>query len=225
MYELLYILLKIKIFMWMMIYLDKLVVFFKYKNPYYFVHFVTNSLIVYITIGDVISLYYNFQQNKYNECDLDSVWLITSLHIYHLIYHSKKINVQDLIHHIPTLFAQCIIPLTTGYNNILISHITFYLCGLPGGIDYLLLFLVRNNKLDKMTEKRVNKFLNMWIRCPGTIMSAAFVITEIPSLNDYLQLLCAILTFIFSYWNGIYYNERVITDYAIQNYNNKIMKI
>ena len=38
----------------------------------------------------------------------------------------------------------------------------FFICGLPGMIDYFMLGLAKLGKLDIMEEKRINAFLNVW---------------------------------------------------------------
>jgi len=193
----------------------------KFNRPYYFVHFLVNSCVVYITYHDVYLLYTDFNNSFLKKCNLESVWIIAALHIYHLVYHKNKIDLQDLIHHIPTLIGQCSIPLLTHFNGLLISHNVFYLCGLPGGIDYLLLFLTRNYYIEKITEKRINKYINIWIRCPGTIITSAFLVIIAQTTQSIIDFMCIIITIIFSYWNGLYYMERVLVDYTIKSNKHK----
>ena len=162
---------------------------------------------------DVYHLYTNFYNYIETDCNVEHVWIISSLHMYHLIYHKNKINIQDIIHHIPTLFMQCIIPLLLNYKSIIISHHVFYLCGLPGCIDYLLLFLVRNGFILKITEKQINEFLNVWIRCPGTIINTAFIMIMLQDTRYIIEYIILTITMLFSYWNGLYYMRRVVIDY------------
>ena len=43
---------------------------------------------------------------------------------------------------------------------------SFVFMGLPGGLDYLLLVLVKMKLIDAGTEKSLNQSLNVWIRSP-----------------------------------------------------------
>ena len=43
----------------------------------------------------------------------------------------------------------------------------FFICGLPGGVDYAMLSAVRYGFMDELTEKYINTHLNTWIRIPG----------------------------------------------------------
>ena len=51
----------------------------------------------------------------------------------------------------------------------LLNYSLFFLTGLPGGINYILLFLSRNKCMERLTQKRINNSLNLWIRAPGCI--------------------------------------------------------
>jgi hypothetical protein len=80
----------------------------------------------------------------------------------------------------------------------------FFTTGLPGGIDYVLMFANRNGYVQKETQKRVNTFLNVWIRSPGCVamatLSAVYILARegepgllkvialLPSLLNYLLL-------------------------------------
>ena len=50
-----------------------------------------------------------------------------------------------------------------------------FVMGLPGCIDYFLLGLVKIGYVHKHTEKKVNAFLNTWIRAPGVLFSATLL--------------------------------------------------
>ena len=43
------------------------------------------------------------------------------------------------------------------------------MCGLPGGLDYVLLAGVKWGWVEKMTEKRLNMWLQTAIRWPGAV--------------------------------------------------------
>jgi hypothetical protein len=203
---------------------DNIIKKFGYKKPYYLIHSIINVVIVYMTYPAVYKLYFDFHNSYDYHINMNSIWLCMSLHIYHLIHYRKKVNIDDYIHHIPTLLVLGYPTLISGYDNAVIGHIVFYLCGLPGGIDYAMLFCVRNDIMNSITEKFINKQLNLYIRCPGAIISTIFIIIYYQYddvcyniFNYYIVLLICM----FTYLNGIYYSERVISDYSynyIANY-------
>ena len=189
---------------------------FNVQNPYYLVHSLHNAVVVYWTLPDIIATFTDFQNLHAYKVNLDAAALVAALHLYHIIMYWSKLRFDDWLHHGlmigVALPLGCLLPCGTlmGFN-------LFFTTGLPGGIDYFLLFLVRNNLLHRMTEKKVNKFLNLWIRSPGCLAHATaatiFVLSNHgPSWMMALGLLPGLLT----YWNGQYFMEQVVTDYAIR---------
>jgi hypothetical protein len=110
-----------------------------------------------------------------------------------------------------------VLPLTdvVPQNNI-ISHGIFYTTGLPGLIDYSLLFLNRNNIIPRYFEKQVNMFLNLWIRAPGCIMNFALSIASIINNNLLLtnyQIYSSLIITSMVFWNGVYFMNQTLADY------------
>ena len=105
-------------------------------------------------------------------------------------------------------------------SSTLLGFSLFFTTGLPGGIDYFLLFLVRNNMLNPLIEKRINTWLNVWIRSAGCAAHAAFVIAYTYNqqsqnqLENNLKFYASIVTACLTYWNGQYFMERIVSDYA-----------
>ena len=76
--------------------------------------------------------------------------VIIGFHIYH--YIAEILDFETKIHHIVTVFltgiASILVP-----TGITVGAINFIMCGLPGGIDYILLVLLKYNIINKLTEK------------------------------------------------------------------------
>tara|TARA_B100001063_G_C16539366_1_gene440493 strand:- start:203 stop:586 length:384 start_codon:yes stop_codon:yes gene_type:complete len=102
----------------------------------------------------------------------------------------------------------------------LFDHSLFYTTGLPGMIDYFLLFLVRNDKIKKITEKKFNNYINLWIRCPGCISTAVLSMVAFCYTPDNTfslkERIIVLLTAFIVFWNGIYFMNLVVVDYAQQ---------
>ena len=110
------------------------------------------------------------------------------------------------------------LPLTINLNypNI-INHTLFFLTGLPGCIDYFLLFLVRNAIISKYIEKYINVHLNLWIRCPGCIASSVLILKKIGEDYNYIsfiEIIFMIIICILVYWNGIYFMYLTVYDFS-----------
>lgn len=187
------------------------------EGRYYFNHVLCNSIVVYNTFNSMLLCYNTY--DMINQTQITSLYnakiIIYSLHLYHVLWYFNNLRRDDWIHHI--LMIGIVLPLTeiVPQNNI-ISHALFYTTGLPGLIDYTLLFLNRNNIINKYFEKRVNTFLNLWIRAPGCIMNTNMSIMAIMSNYNQLtnnQLYGGMIMASLVYWNGIYFMAQVLTDY------------
>jgi len=142
-----------------------------------------------------------------------AVELVFALHLYHCILYWRKFRLDDWLHHI--LMIGIALPIGTYLNaGSLLGYSLFFTTGLPGGIDYALLFLNRNGLIVRETEKRINCALNTWIRSPGTathaILTTIFILHTEPvyTLPWFLGLLTALL----NYWNGQYFMEQIVYD-------------
>ena len=142
--------------------------------------------------------------------------IIVALHAYHML--AFKLSAEDMFHHI------VFVPTIAGANfafefgpgaNIL----AFFISGLPGGIDYLMLGMVKMGLLDSMKEKRLNCSINTWIRAPGINAFCVVVLSAWchppageASVPASIFLPLVLLTF----FNGQYYAQRVVGNYYIR---------
>jgi hypothetical protein len=187
-----------------------------FEGRYYLNHFISNMIIVYFTFLCTIYSYTN------KICSIESVniarELTFAIHFYHIIWYFNTLRKIDWLHHI--LMVGILLPITymtSDYNNS-IGHTLFFTTGLPGGIDYLLLFFVRNNIMDKMKEKRINCFINQWIRCPGCILSCSIIYSTKYDIYEYNSLIALFASIILIFWNGVYFMNLVVKDYYEQKH-------
>lgn len=190
--------------------------YFSIKGIYYFNHVIANLYIIYKTYKNVIRCYSDDTISNYSNAD--EISIVYSIHFYHILYFFHNLRFNDWLHHILMVFV-CL-PLTHNlkYPN-LINHTLFFLTGLPGCIDYLLLFLVRNDILVKHTEKYCNVWINLWIRCPGCISSSTLILKEFGHQYQYLSIpdiISMLIIAILVYWNGIYFMFLTVQDYVVR---------
>lgn len=185
--------------------------FERYDSAKYFMnHFLANMYIVYLTYNDVI---YILQDpiNGIKSADncLYTLSIIEGIHFYHTIIYIQKLTWIDWLHHLATFY---LVALAKAYHNGLIYNFgNFFLCGLPGGIDYLLLFLVKMGYIHKLTEKYINTILNAWIRNPGILFYCCILLTHTELLQGHHFIFhCIALCF----WNAIFFNNRVLINYG-----------
>ncbi len=191
------------------------------EGRYYFNHIICNSIVVYNTFNGMLNSY-NINSIITNDQIINlytAKIAIYGLHIYHTIYYFNKLRRDDWLHHI--LMIGIVLPLTeiVPEHNIY-AHGIFFTTGLPGLIDYVLLFLNRNSLLPKIVEKKINTLINLWLRAPGCIMNLCLTITNIINYHSLLsnyQIYSGILMGSLVYWNGIYFMEQTVVDYTKYN--------
>lgn len=175
-------------------------------------------------------------------CDTSATAAIFALHLYHIAFF-RPLPVVDWVHHgvmvlwmLPLAYA-----LAPGH---LLAHGAFYASGFPGGIDYLLLVLIKCGVVTPMQEKEWNYYIQSWIRAPGCVIHAALTYvcyihgrnrvaaglpmktedsTEalIPQDLIYIPALVVGTTFL---WNGIYFLNRVTASYAVHSLKRTLAK-
>jgi len=196
--------------------LDKLMDLFKVEGRYYANHALANAAIVSLTAKNVVDCYLmNFSATSEDVYAPKAI--VYGLHFYHMLMYHKKMRFDDWLHH--GLMVGVALPLTELVPaSTILGHSMFFINGLPGMIDYSLLFLNRNHLISKYTEKKVNWLLNTWIRCPGCVMTTGFIIMNIGMNYDVMTIQQKMASFAMAgcvYWNGVYFMDQVVRDYAL----------
>ena len=188
----------------------------QFQGAYYAVHAFHNACIVHFTAADVWHTLTDFATVGSVGPNMDALRFCFALHLYHCIMYWQKFRFDDWLHH--GLMIGIALPLGWALpSGRLLGFSLFFTTGLPGGIDYVLLFLNRNGLVSRSIEKRVNTWLNVWIRAPGTAAEAALSLVYLSSTMDTattFQLVAGLTTAALNYWNGQYFMQQVVWDYA-----------
>jgi hypothetical protein len=196
----------------------------KYEGKYYFIHGLNNALIVYLTYSDLILTFTDFNSVLINNINILPSIVTYSLHTYHTFFYYHKFRFDDWLHHI--LMGAALLTSHQFHSGRLINYSLFFTTGLPGMVDYFLLFLVKNDKIESIIEKKVNTWINLWIRCPGCISHAVLtlLVYNIYSktlLTSIFEKVGYIFTAVITFWNGIYFMNKVVTSYNNVVHNSK----
>ena len=203
------------LYMGLFIAMDRFIHKRNYHNPYYAVHAIHNALIVYNTAPDVYYSLTEFSNLDPYPTNWQAIQLCFALHLYHILLYWRSFRFNDWLHH--GLMVGIALPIGCFLEaHTFLGMSLFFTTGLPGGIDYILLFGSRNGYVQKETQKRVNTFLNVWIRSPGCVamatLSAAYILSR-QGEPDFMKAL-ALIPSVLNYWNGQYFMEQVVTDNA-----------
>lgn len=196
--------------------LDRIVAVAGFQNPYYLLHSLHNAAVVYLTLPDVLTSFTDFHGLAAYEPNYTAAALVAALHLYHIALYRQKFRLDDWLHHALMIFVA--LPLGVLLpSSVMLGYSLFFSTGLPGGIDYALLFGVRNGWIHPLTEKRVNTILNVWVRSPGCVSHAALAAAmTLSSGATPLQKMLGLVPAALMGWNGQYFMQQVVRDLAIR---------
>ena len=206
----------------------------KLQGSYYIIHACNNACIITLTLFDTLDLYRDpYLSFTYSETALYASSLTYGLHLYHILMYIKKLRYDDWLHHGLMIFVALPIGNYFGPTKLL-SHSMFYTTGLPGMVDYACLSLVRNKKMQRLTEKKINRYLNTYIRNPGCTIHAYITLialmayhtptnidTNITYEPTILNITIGLLSAAIVFWNGIYFMDQVVGNLYIEREKSK----
>lgn len=192
-------------------FLDTMLVYSSGKKGRWFkLHAAANCVIVGITINDIYSIVinpYNAFQPKHHI--IDGIFTLM-IHIYHCIYFELK--TIDYPHHIISVFIPMFLIPNIPYR--FTSLYTFVCSGLPGGLNYLALSLVKHGHLTRLREKEISSFLNAYIRIPGGVTATLFgLMVAVNEKNDLVKY-CIYSTSFLTFHNVVYFGKMAMENYG-----------
>lgn len=206
------------------LFVDLFMKFFEIEGRYYLNHFLANLMVLILVSYDTITLLCNPYDGFKTSISIYASIITYALHFYHIILYFYKFSYFDWLHHGTMIFIA--LPIANYFGSVkLLGHSLFYLTGLPGMIDYLLLFLTRNNYIERLTEKKINVYLNCYLRCPGCVIHFYITLLNLTLIDNLIDKLFAVITAGLVFWNGIYFMEKVVGNYHLEKSRNEMKKI
>lgn len=180
---------------------------------WFFVHAVCNFVIAGAATPDLILVLTN-PDMAFVCGDALSVYILyfsLLLHVYHSVVFFEKLTSTDILHH--SLMCGISGPLAIAYSSRLSTAALWFLTGLPGAVDYTLLWLVKLGRVTRATERRAYLLLSMWIRSPGCIVCAYIGAGTLLTLR--LDALVAnVINVCLTVWNGQYFMMLTCRDFG-----------
>jgi hypothetical protein len=183
------------------------------KARWFAVHAIANAWVVLHATGDMLRVLADPFQAGLGTYSLLPLEMIISVHVYHMVAFNN-LRSEDYVHHL--LFAGLMGGFAM-YDTFgpVTNFLSFFVSGLPGGLDYGMLVAVKHGWLDSITEKVWATRLNVWLRSPGLQIAAlllyAIAIDPVSrshhqhSITRYICFLTSALTFL----NGTFYMQQV----------------
>jgi len=101
----------------------------------------------------------------------------------------------------------------------------FFMCGVPGGMDYAMLFAVKHGWMKPLAEKKVNAAVNVWVREPALVCTATLGFIQLhEQASDYPAWVTSVRVFLMflACWNGLFFMERVVGNYHVCAYKESL---
>lgn len=180
------------------------------RARWYVLHTIMNFAIVVFSSIDLYTCFLYPSLAFTTEWNSDIPFLIAYIgHLYHLFIF-KDLKKSDYVHHI--LMGPICGTFTIFYlRNPGANYIMFWMTGLPGGIDYLLLSLVKLNYVSRIIEKNINLVLQTWFRMPFLLIIGGLYYEQLFRENGPLPI--TIIAALLTLWNAIYYAQHTIHSY------------
>jgi len=135
------------------------------------------------------------------------IYMIPAIHLYHLFFF--KCSRADWVHHV--VFAGIICPMGLFLKTGPVANaVAFFICGLPGGLDYIMLACVKHQWMSKLREKVWNARINVWIRSTGLVFCAATIYVGATASHSKTPAWAALLGALLCVVNGQYYMQVVV---------------
>jgi len=188
---------------------------------YFALHVAANAVIATFCAKDLYFLATNpMDALRTDKTSMVPLGVVYSIHLYHMIGPGFRLYFVDWLHHILMVCLGCPAMMAGGMVGPLMNFNFFFICGVPGGIDYFLLVLVKQRMIKPLTEKRINRLLNLWCRSPFLVATSTlfFIKTHMDSETQTLSYtVLGFRTFciLLNTWNGMYFMDRVVGNYYV----------
>lgn len=139
---------------------------------------------------------------------------VAAIHLYHCVAFSLRR--EDIFHHLTFVSVLCGLAIPLKHIGGVANNFgCFFLSGLPGGINYVLLVCVAQGWMGKLTEKVWTARINVWLRGPS--MSIYLFLGFLSFAHDTKRevpwfLLAIVVTLHFH--NGQYYAKQAVESLA-----------
>ena len=94
----------------------------------------------------------------------------------------------------------------------------FFMCGLPGGLDYAMLAAVKEGLMASSTEKVWNSRIQVWCRAPGIMLAsyAIYLVSRYSKIKSPSSKALPYAAFLLAAFNGQYYMQKVVANTSLK---------
>ena len=199
------------------------------KTSWFLLHFLFNMSLVANTIQDVVLAVLYPITEMYNPPywrgthpgGLLAGGTMGTFHLHHLVWYWSLCNREDMFHHSFSFAAVLVGGLVS--TGRIATVCMFTMCGIAGGLNYLVLWLVKCDLVHSLTQKQFNRVANMGIRYPVQMFGVFACVAAhcegdgVPARNA-IETVLGILIVGLCVFNAIYYCDQVVGNYHVTHY-------
>ena len=184
-------------------------------SRYFLLHTLANAVITASSVQDMLRVLRDPIGSSLGTCNVLPTYMIPCLFAYHLSVF-KNVPLEEWQHHLlfgiglsgPQL-RFCVGPVQNALG--------FFMCGLPGGIDYAMLTAVKEGLMRSSSEKVWNSRIQVWMRAPGVLLSAyaIYLASRYSGIKGPSKVLPQVL-FLLASFNGQYYMQKVVANTSLK---------
>lgn len=230
------------------------------KRRWYVIHAIINFVILFLSFPDFLhTVMYPLDIVGY-DIDFYPISFVIGLHLYHIYIDWRYMDIVDWMHHlisaflVPNLVMYFIKGSLINYMLVFMcgfpGGIDYTILALTKYNVFLNIPSIKYNPLEtkdllhkyfgeilnkwkmnpRLEEKKLNTFLNNWIRAPGILHACSLGLINIAITCQteftYYKFFIGILLVILNYYNAVYFAERVTLNYGkrqiIEKYKEQI---
>jgi hypothetical protein len=182
------------------------------NTRWFSLHALANALTCIFSIPDLV---YVFRNPLCGMVTPAMSWLPThagmAIHIYHCIGFSLRTD--DIVHHVVFGGGMGCLNWALPWGRVT-NSLLFFITGLPGGITYVMLVLVKLGKLKSLTEKSASAWINTWIRTPGLTWFSSVILVNLMYSNMHVPVWAALMCICLAFLNGTYYGAQALENFV-----------
>ena len=182
------------------------------KTRWFALHAIVNLAVSFFALPDLIATL-----NRPSLAMLDDMrswvpsYLSFSVHVYHLLegMMGDGIRSEDLAHHVIFVGVFGAVNFAFVWGPI-VNVLLFFITGIPGGLNYVLLVLRREGLMTSLQQKELYRTIDVWFRMPGLVCVACLMAINTIERRIRVPPIAAFGCALLASLNGIYYMQQAV---------------
>jgi hypothetical protein len=143
--------------------------------------------------------------------------IVNTVHLYHMMpFLGFNLGSNDYFHHL--MFIPTVGFIGQAYDwGALRAFLAFFISGLPGGIDYFHLVLIKHDMMTISQQKRICADLNIWMRGPFIVVEVWIMYQAWLYGNTTVPGAAICVVGLLSVFNAQYYTKQAVANHAISH--------